>query len=1851
MKKQSKKRLSLMLTAIMLLSNMSYASNGISGHWASETMARWQSQGLIKGDEKGNLNPDKSITRAEFITIVNKVMAYNKTGDKIKNYKDLKQNDWYYSQIMTALEQGYIKGTSADTMSPNKDITRQEVMVIVNNIAGLNQSKFDLSVVKDQDKIASWAKNAATNMIANGYITGYQGNINPNKAMKRAEAITLLDAYKQNNRTISFQGQYSLGKANKVTVLTGNIQINESQIKELIINKDAQGKIELSNTKIDKITNNSKEIKIYLEGKEVQIQDGKIVEQQTNQDKQYKDGKYTGTAKGYKSDVEVEVEIKDGKIVKIDVKQQEDPLYWNVAKTVIDRILQKQTPQVDASTGATITSKAIMYAVEEALEKALIKKQEIQGNKELKDGKYIGQATGYKGILRVEVEIKDGKITKITLLSHSDDAGYIDSAKNILKDIQRKQTADVTAISGATYSSDGIKNAVKDALEQAKGKTTKPGESEYAKKNLQAPGSGGGGGGGSSTPKEEKDFTDLVDGIYEGQGQGYKSIIKVKVTVSNKKIAKIELLENKDDQNFFDQDKADKIAKNIIDKQSTAVDTIAGATRSSTGFINAVANALEFAGRIKIISKDTDGKNKSILTGKITGQNITVKNLTVNEDLTIDKQVGDSNVTLENVTVKANLNIHGGGSNSIVLKKVTVEGNTLIQKDSGQKVRLLTQEDSQLKGKVLINTPAIIETVGNDEIQTVEIPRSYSGQEETQIRANIGTLDIKTVKANIKIEKQSKIKHIELPREVGQYKQGQNKYEKGEFKLEIENPDNIQSGSNKNIEGTFKFLKKEEVKNLDNKTYKDGEYFGDGFGFVERKPIPVKVTVSGGKITDISLVEEELTKVDTEWKAGQKAKIDDGESYALRFDYVKDLVKKNQNPNALAYRLGTLRDVLRLVRKGVGATDIAGYNANLDKIVGKHEFGYHNQKLQAGDEHNINNKLMLLLRTFAVEDLGYDKAEYDAISGATFTAIGTSQAISNALKKADDSINFYDMRVKDGYKDKFVEGKPIDLSDLKVDFYLKDKTVKTVPYSEFETNGLKVLDRDTDKEIKNGTLLTKDNFGVSTLSVVNLKVVHEESKSVKLLKKMTVLKGGVLANIDKFQVKPKDSNDWIDTEGFDNTVSNGEINDAQHLKFPNAKAQDLLHKELEFRIIAKRTDNNEQVIFTTRPVNSSDKFIYPQKSNQAYRIYINEDSLKDANGTALKVDEKNSKYFRIFLKDNSNTPKLSETYKEVPSEITVTTGTVLTEDSLKAAFKDLPAGSKLNFDAQKAKELTESVGDNKKLDVSIDFTDYSSKEYTLTINVKEQGHSTLAQQYNETAHTVTLTTGAMLEIDRAKKALPNLPFNTQVEITQQPNTSVVGDSSATVRLTFTDNSTKDMTIPVIVKEAAQGLAGKFEQKENSLSIDVVVELDESILKGYGAFADKLRNATKLSKFNEDNIKRELKVKTDDAYNTYGNIEVEVLEEPNRKVIGQTTGKVKLKFNDNTSLELDIPVNVTPMPVVFFTLKTGAMKKTYKIEENFDFSGLKGFVRISTTRDISNTWTTTGAPIYVPYKDFEYFGLKVVKTGTNEEVKQGSPVRDAVKDGKIDLSVFRELGVISQDEYQKKVPQIEGLELEKLADSFNNSSYATNGIEVETLVKPNDKRFQELEVYTKKGFEPSLKIALKEIEKNYGEVEVEEVSKPDLTQLGDTTAKIKLKFKDDSVSKEIDIKVKVKELPVFNFTANNVPKKEYNKNDKINLKMIKVNVYLPNIDNAGNYSNEEFDYEKPVTHLENKDFKYFGLKIVKKDTEDEVIDGTKIEDLLSEDKKKINIEVYCKKIYSNYSKHSNRIIIKNLSLIQ
>lgn len=82
-----------------------------------------------------------------------------------------------------------------------------------------------------------------------------------------------------------------------------------------------------------------------------------------------------------------------------------------------------------------------------------------------KDGEYIGKSKGYNGDIKVKVKIKNGKISSIDILENSDDKEYFDSAKSIIDEIIKAQNTHVEAVSGATYSSNGILDAVQEALD------------------------------------------------------------------------------------------------------------------------------------------------------------------------------------------------------------------------------------------------------------------------------------------------------------------------------------------------------------------------------------------------------------------------------------------------------------------------------------------------------------------------------------------------------------------------------------------------------------------------------------------------------------------------------------------------------------------------------------------------------------------------------------------------------------------------------------------------------------------------------------------------------------------------------------------------------------------------------------------------------------------------------------------------------------------------------------------------------------------------------------------------------------------------------------------------------------------------------------------------------------------------------------------------------------------------------------------------------------------------------------------------------------------------------------------
>lgn len=100
---------------------------------------------------------------------------------------------------------------------------------------------------------------------------------------------------------------------------------------------------------------------------------------------------------------------------------------------------------------------------------AIIAKQNPDSVVIFKDGKYQGTGTGFGGEIIAEVEIKNGEIKNINIISaKGEDPAYYEQAVKVLDEIKRTQGPNVDTISGATFSSGGIIEAITNALEGAR---------------------------------------------------------------------------------------------------------------------------------------------------------------------------------------------------------------------------------------------------------------------------------------------------------------------------------------------------------------------------------------------------------------------------------------------------------------------------------------------------------------------------------------------------------------------------------------------------------------------------------------------------------------------------------------------------------------------------------------------------------------------------------------------------------------------------------------------------------------------------------------------------------------------------------------------------------------------------------------------------------------------------------------------------------------------------------------------------------------------------------------------------------------------------------------------------------------------------------------------------------------------------------------------------------------------------------------------------------------------------------------------------------------------------------------
>ncbi|PWV95535.1 glycerophosphoryl diester phosphodiesterase [Paenibacillus cellulosilyticus] len=166
----------------------------ITGHWASSVIMLVAEHGFMNGYQDGTFKPNNSITRAEFITVVARLLALPDAQGS-SSFNDVAADAWYAKYVNSAVEAGWVQGFADHTFRPSQNITREEAVVILYRalqdklvLAGGEQLTFT-----DSGTIAAWAQEAVLAMTSNGLLGGYPDDtIRPKANLTRAEVAAMI---------------------------------------------------------------------------------------------------------------------------------------------------------------------------------------------------------------------------------------------------------------------------------------------------------------------------------------------------------------------------------------------------------------------------------------------------------------------------------------------------------------------------------------------------------------------------------------------------------------------------------------------------------------------------------------------------------------------------------------------------------------------------------------------------------------------------------------------------------------------------------------------------------------------------------------------------------------------------------------------------------------------------------------------------------------------------------------------------------------------------------------------------------------------------------------------------------------------------------------------------------------------------------------------------------------------------------------------------------------------------------------------------------------------------------------------------------------------------------------------------------------------------------------------------------------------------------------------------------------------------------------------------------------------------------------------------------------------------
>lgn len=173
----------------------------ISGSYAKDAIVRLYRLKLIDGTGSGLFQPNKEVTRAEWMTMLVRLFGIEPVSAAVNPYRDVSRDDWSYPWIMSAVQLGVAEGVSPGKFAPNRAISRQDAAVMIARMAKLNETAAGAapypSGYRDQSQIASYALPSVLLMKQLGIMRGDGDSFRPTASITRQEAAMLMDGITQ----------------------------------------------------------------------------------------------------------------------------------------------------------------------------------------------------------------------------------------------------------------------------------------------------------------------------------------------------------------------------------------------------------------------------------------------------------------------------------------------------------------------------------------------------------------------------------------------------------------------------------------------------------------------------------------------------------------------------------------------------------------------------------------------------------------------------------------------------------------------------------------------------------------------------------------------------------------------------------------------------------------------------------------------------------------------------------------------------------------------------------------------------------------------------------------------------------------------------------------------------------------------------------------------------------------------------------------------------------------------------------------------------------------------------------------------------------------------------------------------------------------------------------------------------------------------------------------------------------------------------------------------------------------------------------------------------------------------